>query len=242
MKLEEVKEIKKNKVKFAVIEGLDGSGKSTQIGLLQNYLKVKNIPYQYLHFPRTEAPVYGDLVARFLRGELGKNEEVNPYLVALIYAGDRNGAAKMIENWLKEKTLVIVDRYVFSNIAYQCAKLNNWDEKIKLKDWIVNLEYNYNKIPKPDLNIFLDVPFNFTVERLTKNRNGSDRNYLQGSTDIHEADMDFQSRVREIYLHLAKSETSLKLISCNDGENMMKAEKIFGLLIDCLKKEGIIEF
>lgn len=227
-------------MKFAVIEGLDGSGKSTQIALLQDYLKEKKIPYQYLHFPRTDSPVYGDLVARFLRGELGKNEEVNPYLVALIYAGDRKDAAEIINNWMKEKTLVIVDRYVFSNIAYQCAKLEIRDEKIILKDWILNLEYNYNKIPKPGLNIFLDVPFNFTVERLTKSRLGNDREYLQGTIDIHEADMGFQSRVRDMYLHLANSEPSLKMISCNEGDKMMPADKIFSLLIDCLKKEGIV--
>ncbi len=227
-------------MKFAVIEGLDGSGKSTQITLLQDYLKEKKIPYKYFHFPRTDAPIYGDVVARFLRGELGKNEEVNPYLVALIYAGDRKDAAEMVNKWLKEKTLVIADRYVFSNIAYQCAKLESWDDKIKLKNWILNLEYNYNKIPKPDLNIYLDVPFNFTVERLSKNRLGNDRGYLQGTTDIHEADMGFQSRVRDIYLYLAKSETTLKMISCNDGDNMMKPNKIFSLLIDCLKREGIL--
>ena len=69
-----------------VIEGLDGAGKSTQVGLLQNYLKSKGVNYEYLHYPQTDSPVYGDLIARFLRGELGEINAVNPYLVALIYA------------------------------------------------------------------------------------------------------------------------------------------------------------
>jgi dTMP kinase len=227
-------------MKFAVIEGIDGSGKSTQISMLQDYLKEKKIQYKYLHFPRMETGIYGELVARFLRGELGSIEQVNPYLVALIYAGDRMDAANMIQSWISEGNLIIVDRYVFSNIAYQCAKLNNDQEKEKLKNWILNLEYNYNKIPKPDINIFFDVPFQFTKERLTRTREGDDRSYLQGSTDIHEADIDFQARVRETYINLAKTEQSLKLINCSDNDRMMKPQEIFKLVISNLEAAGVV--
>jgi dTMP kinase len=227
-------------MKFAVIEGLDGSGKSTQISMLHNYLKNNKIDYEYLHFPRTDSPIYGDLVARFLRGEFGDNNQVNPYLVALIYAGDRKDAATLIQSWLSSNKLVIVDRYVFSNIAYQCAKLSSLDEKLKLKEWILNLEYEYHKLPKPDVNVFFDVPFSFTVERLSGGRTGADRDYLNGAVDIHEADMSFQGKVREMYLDMAKSEQSLKMISCYDGEKMMKPELIFEKLIQCLKDNNIL--
>ena len=218
-------------MKFAVIEGLDGSGKSTQLKMLREYLEQKNIPFEYLHFPRTDSPIYGELVSRFLRGELGSNDTVNPYLVALIYAGDRMDASKLIQKWIESKTLVIVDRYVFSNIAYQCAKVPDMQEKLKLKDWIIDLEYNYNNIPKPDVNIFFDVPFDFTVKNLTSGRQGDDRGYLQGKHDIHEADIDFQGRVRDIYLLMATTEPSLKLISCHDENGMMKPETIFAKLL-----------
>ena len=228
-------------MKFAVIEGLDGSGKSTQIAMLLNYLKENNIVFEYLHFPRTDSPIYGDLVARFLRGEFGPNDQVNPYLVALIYAGDRKDATSLIKGWLAENKLVIVDRFVFSNIAYQCAKLANDEDKQKLKNWILDLEFNYHNLPKPDVNIFFDVPFDFTVERLTKGRSGADRDYLQGVADIHEADMDFQAKVREMYLNIAKTEPTLKMISCfENGKKMMEPAKIFNLLLDCLKNEGIL--
>jgi dTMP kinase len=227
-------------MKFAVIEGLDGSGKSTQIAMLHNYLKENKIAFEYLHFPRTDSPIYGDLVARFLRGEFGANDSVNPYLVALIYAGDRKDAAQLIQGWLNEKKLVLVDRYVFSNIAYQCAKLNSLDEKLKLKDWIINLEYGYHNLPKPDVNVFFDVPFSFTVERLTAGRTGADRDYLNGATDIHEADMSFQGKVRDMYLQMAKTEQSLKMISCFDGDKMMHPEGIFARLIECLKENKIL--
>ena len=78
---------------FVVMEGLDGSGKSTQIHKMLEYFELRKIKHQYLHFPRTSAPVYGELIARFLRGEFGPLNSVHPYLVALLYAGDRMDAA-----------------------------------------------------------------------------------------------------------------------------------------------------
>lgn len=69
-----------------VLEGLDGAGKSTQIDLLQQLLASRGLRYEYLHFPRFDAPIYGELIARFLRGELGAVDAVDPYVVALLYA------------------------------------------------------------------------------------------------------------------------------------------------------------
>ena len=105
-----------------VLEGLDGAGKSTQIDLLQQLLASRGLRYEYLHFPRFDAPIYGELIARFLRGELGAVDAVDPYVVALLYAGDRADAAPVIRRWLDEGKFVILDRYVYSNVAYQCAK------------------------------------------------------------------------------------------------------------------------
>ncbi|MFP4025514.1 MAG: dTMP kinase [Thiohalospira sp.] len=228
-------------MKFIVIEGLDGSGKSTQISNLKKYLEQHNIDYEYLHFPRTDSRIYGDLIARFLRGELGDIESVNPYLIALIYAGDRNDAKELISSWLSIGKLVIVDRYVYSNIAFQCAKLKSEKEKEALSFWIKDLEYNYFKIPRPDLNIFLNVPFEFTKSNLTKVRNGDDRSYLNGKVDIHEKDINFQNEVRNVYLHEAKSDPNLKIINCADENGKMPEQQvILNKLINLLKKENII--
>lgn len=204
-------------MKFVVLEGLDGSGKSTQIKLLREYLDNKKIKHEYLHFPRMDSPVYGELIARFLRGEMGANDSVDPYLVALIYAGDRNDAGKMIRTWLQKEYFVLVDRYVISNIAFQCAKLKNTEDKQRLNDWILQLEYEYFKIPVPDMNIFLDVPFEFTKSQLTSIREGDERAYLQGTKDIHEDDLEFQKRVREVYLGLGAKQKNFSVIDCGSG-------------------------
>ena len=228
-------------MKFIVIEGLDGAGKSTQIKFLGDYLNKIGISHYYLHFPRTDSPVFGDLVARFLRGEFGKLDEVNPYLVALIYAGDRKDAAETILQHLKKNQYVIVDRYVYSNIAYQCAKISDERKRNNLKDWIINLEYFYYKIPKPDLSIFLDVPFQFTASKLSKERRGDDRKYLNGNIDIHENDLQFQKFVREVYLNQASIDQSLKIVDCSDqGGIILPPDKIFDKILLILKKHKIL--
>lgn len=226
---------------FIVIEGLDGSGKSTQLKKLRSYLEEHKIDYEYLHFPRTDSKIFGDLVSRFLRGELGDIKTVDPYLIALIYAGDRNDAKELIQDWLSKGKLVIVDRYVYSNIAFQCAKLESKEEVGKLSDWIKDLEYNYFKIPQPDMNIFLNVPFEFTRRNLTKQRSGDDRGYLNGKEDIHEKDIDFQDKVRNVYLNEVNKDEHLKIIHCaNEDGEMPEANEIFIKMIDLLKSENII--
>ena len=84
---------------FIVLEGLDGAGKSTQIRKLREMLAERGVDSEYVHFPRFDAPVYGDLIARFLRGELGSVEQVDPYIVALLFAGDRADMAPQIRQW-----------------------------------------------------------------------------------------------------------------------------------------------
>lgn len=217
---------------FIVIEGLDGAGKSTQVKKLTRFLTDAGRQCEFLHFPRFDAPVYGELIARFLRGDLGSLEQVNPYLVALIYAGDRADAAPMIRRWLGEGKWVITDRFVYSNVAYQCAKVADKDQRDALRDWIIDLEFGYNNLPKPDVSLFLDVPFRFTEAKLTARRAGGDRDYLNGAKDIHEQSLDLQRRVREAYLSCARADNDLKIIDCSDrGGGMDTPDNIFDRIL-----------
>ncbi len=225
-------------MKFITLEGLDGSGKSTQLNLLKDYFTRMQLPYQFLHFPRTSTKPFGELIARFLRGDLGDNDQVNPYLVALLYAEDRNDAKTIIQKWLGEGYYVIVDRYVHSNIAFQCAKVTGEQEKKKLKDWINDLEYNYFKLPRPAVSIFLDVPFSFTSQNLENIRGGEDRDYLMGKEDIHEKDLTFQERVRDIYVNYIDGEENFNLINCsNNDSDMLTAEEVFLQIKDILNQK-----
>jgi len=204
---------------LVVIEGLDGAGKSTQIEWLRDYFSRLGKVCRYVHFPRTDAPVYGALVSRFLRGELGDIHTVNPYLVALIYAGDRLDFKPVLQQWLMDEGVVLLDRYVYSNVAYQCAKLPA-GQREDLCRWILDLEFGYHGLPVPDATLFLDVPFRFTAGKLAEARQGVDRDYLMGKQDIHEADLDFQRQVQQVYSSLAGSPGFVR-IDCADANGAM---------------------
>lgn len=220
---------------FIVLEGLDGAGKSTQIRMLRQLFADRGVESEYVHFPRFDSPVYGQLIARFLRGEFGGVQEVDPYLVALIFAGDRADAAPQIRQWLAEGKAVVLDRYVYSNVGFQCAKLPAGEERDRLADWIVNLEFGHNALPRPDLSLFLDVPFAFTERKLSEAREGDDRDYLQGGRDIHEDALDLQRRVREVYLEAAASDPRLRVVDCSDAAGGMETpEGIFSKIRDAL--------
>ncbi|MEA1887221.1 MAG: dTMP kinase [Bacteroidota bacterium] len=228
-------------MKLVVIEGLDGAGKSTQIEKLRTYFTDRGLDNEFIHFPRTSAPYFGELISRFLRGEFGQVNEVDPYLVAMLYAGDRKDVSDTIYSWLREGKYVLLDRYVYSNIAYQCAKISNKQERERLTEWILNLEYKHFGIPVPALNIFLDVPFEFTTSKLRNSRSGFDRKYLNGSNDIHESNLEFQKQVRQVYIDNASSDNTLEIIDCSkDSGDILSPDEIFIQIISLLKKNNVI--
>jgi len=228
-------------MKLVVIEGLDGAGKSTQMEMLRKYLEKNGIDHEYMHFPRTEAPWFGELISRFLRGEFGTADKVDPYLVAILYAGDRNDASSILKKWLSDGKIVLLDRYTYSNIAYQCAKLKGNSQRDKLRKWITELEFNHFGIPVPDLNIFLDVPFSFTERKLKASRTGKDRSYLNGSSDVHEADTEFQQRVRDVYIDTAASDNRLTIVDCAGPDGMMLGpEDVFNKIKELLKERKLV--
>ena len=186
----------------------------------------------YIHFPRYESPIYGELIGKFLRGRFGDINEVHPQLVALLYAEDRHRAAPEMWNTLNKGGIVLLDRYVYSNIAYQCAKIQDEKEREELRKWIFDTEYGDFNLPKPDLNIFLDVPIGFVEKKLIAGRSGDDREYLEGHNDIHEADIRFQERVRDVYRRQCELDPDFIRIDCSaqDG-SMLPADEISAAVV-----------
>ena len=226
--------------KFIVIEGADAVGKSTQLELLKKFFHKKKLKYKFFHFPRYDCPIYGEMISRFLKGDFGNAHEVNPYFVSLLYAGDRNDAKEIIRKWIKQGYFVLADRYFYSNVAFQSAKINNPEEKANFKHWIETLEYGYNRIPHPDLSIFLHVPFNFIINQLKNERKGIDREYLRGAKDIHENDLELQENVEREYLELVKVKKDFYLIECFSREKgILHPEEIHKRIVHLLIEKGV---
>jgi dTMP kinase len=211
---------------FVVFEGLDGCGKSTQIQLLDAYLKRKGLPYKHIHFPRISESVFGRLIAAFLRGEFGDVSEVPAILTALLYAGDRAAANELVREWRQRGTYVIADRYVYSNMAFQGAKISDPVEKEKLRRWIEELEFGYFGLEKPSLSLYLHVPFEFIAQRLRRKRVGQDRHYLQGKEDIHERSLFLQRSVEKEYVSLCEERDDLILLSCAEEGRVLPPDVI----------------
>lgn len=214
---------------LTVLEGLDGAGKSTQVRRLRAYLESLQGDVEYIHFPCYDS-FYGELVGKYLRGGFGRLDEVHPQLAALLYAEDRRIAGPRIKQALHEGKSVLLDRYVCSNIAFQCAKLP-FDEAEELREWILNTEFGAFDLPRPDLSIILDVPIEFVEASLATNRSGSDRDYLKGRQDIHEADIEYQKKVRAMYLRQASLDPSIKVVDCSGSDgHILPPDAIFSKL------------
>lgn len=226
-----------NKIKLIVLEGLDGSGKSTQIDLLKSYFSTEKIKYRYLHFPVTDSKPYGELVSSFLRGEFGDSSSVHPQLVALLFALNRSEFQKILSGTEFDSEVVLLDRYVYSNVAFQCSKIEDFEQKICLQDWILNFEYNFLKLPKPDFSLYLDVPIDFMKQNLFQTRKGRSRAYLNGQQDIHEASISLQEKVASEYERLVLNFKDIKKIQCFDGNGILTPEDISSKVIKAIKTE-----
>lgn len=230
-----MQEIKKGRM--IVIEGGDGSGKGTQTDLLIAYLKNNNIPYAHLEFPNYDS-FFGKLTAQFLRGELGKLDEVSPYFASLPFALDRNSAKETIQHYLNEGKIVVSNRYVSSNMAHQGSKFTNDEERQRFIAWLEELEYNVHGIPKPDLHILLYMPWQQAKE-LTQKKD--ERSYLQGNTiDIQEADDNHRIKTEEMYLLLAKQDPSWRTIDCVENGTIKTKDMIHESIIRILQTEHIL--
>lgn len=229
------------KGKLIVIEGADGSGKSTQLNLLLEYFKKENINVNTLKFPQHGHGIFGKMVDRFLLGEFGKLDQVNPYLASVLYAMDRATAKKQMDAWLEKGEYIVLDRYVPSNIGHQCSRLPKRQRNNFFK-WDMELEYEYNQLPKEDIILYLHVPYIISL-KLLRNKNRTGREYMKGKLrDINEADRHHLQKAEETYKWLQKKLPHFVKITCVDRKGNLKSrEAIHEDVIMVLKKKNIIE-
>ncbi|NLP26745.1 MAG: deoxynucleoside kinase [Clostridiales bacterium] len=186
------------KSKLIVIDGLDGSGKSTQFALVQDNLTKNNIKYRAISFPDYDKPS-STLVKMYLNGEFSNNaDEINAYAASSFYAVDRYASFKLYwEDYYNSDGLILASRYVSSNAIHQMVKLpkKSWDDYLH---WLEDYEYNKLGLPKPDRTIFLDMPVEVSQKLLDNRYNGD-----ISKKDIHESNIEYLRRCRETALYAA---------------------------------------
>ena len=183
------------------IEGIDGAGKGTLCRELLARAEGAGIRAAALSFPRYEETQFADLIGRYLRGEMGAIDQVPVRYTALLYGGDRFESRAGLLALIAAHDLVILDRYVASNIAYNAAKLPA-GERAELISWIEQLEFGLFELPRPDLTLLLATS-TAMADRLVGQKNA--RSYTDATRDLHEADGDFLALVAEVYGDLAKA-------------------------------------
>ncbi len=184
---------------LVVIEGIDGSGKGTQSARLRDRLRARGLRAGLLSFPRYDATFFGQRIGDFLNGRFGQLNEVDPFLASLLYAGDRLESKAELTRLLATNDVLVLDRYVPSNIAHQAGKRTG-EQRRELADWIEKIEYDLFGLPRPDLVVLLDIPTKDSQELIAKKEQ---RSYTTQAADIQEADTDYLSRVRSAYRELA---------------------------------------
>ena len=178
--------------KLIVIEGTDGSGKSTQFKCLTEHLQADARQFQTLVFPRYKEPSSA-LIRMYLGGEFGnKPTDVNAYAASAFYAVDRYASYKQDwGQWFEQGGLIVSDRYTTSNAVHQTSKEPK-DKQSEFLRWLYEFEYDKLGLPRPDLTIYLDVPTAFT-EKLMRHREAATNTHA----DIHEQDMTYLATCRE---------------------------------------------
>lgn len=218
---------------FVDLEGLDGSGKTTQTELICKRLQEDGIDFRQIKLPDYDSDS-SILVRKYLAGDFGKNAgDVNSYAASVLYAADR--FASYTEKWgadYRAGKLIFADRYTPANALYQMTKLDKseWDSFL---EWLFDFEYEKIGIPAPDKVIFLDMPVEVS-QRLMTSRYGGD----ETKKDVHEANVEFLNACREAALYAAEK-YGWSVVNCAENGEPLPIEvindEVYKILLDVLK-------
>ncbi len=215
--------------RLIVIDGLDGSGKSTQLARLHAHLDAANVAYTPISFPDYEQPSSA-LVKLYLAGAFGENaDDVNAFAASSFYAVDRYASFKQFwQEAYNSGRLIVAARYTTSNAIHQMSKLPEaqWDAFL---DWLFTYEYGLLGLPKPDSVIFLDMPLDVAQKLLAARYEGD-----ESKKDIHERDMQYLQTCRKAALYAAEK-CGWQVITCGRDGEPDTPETITARLLDSIK-------
>ena len=217
-----------------VLDGIDGSGKETQTRLLMDRLQKEGLKSHTMSFPRYHDGYWGNFIDGAKVGKYGEFIGASPYLASIPYANDRRDAKTQLDSLLAEGNILVLDRYVSANAIHQGGKLPTPDERKVYMQWLDNLEYIENKIPRPDIVLFLDVSVEVSIAacRSRAEKDGT-------SPDLAETNAKHLFESRTSALDVAQSDASWVRIDCMEKnfveEKRRKPEEIADEIFERLK-------
>lgn len=198
-----------------VIDGIDGSGKTTQTEILVKRLKKTGYQTATLDFPQYHQ-FFGKMVKNFLNGDYGSIDQVDPHLASVLYALDRWQTRDKLNHWLKSKKIVILNRYTTSNLIHQAIKINP-RRRNRFVKWIETMEYEILGLPKPDFVLYLYLPARLSYALITKRGR---------QKDIHEADINHLKQAAAQGKLLTQTRPNWHLIKCHHGDQILTRAQI----------------
>jgi dTMP kinase len=214
-----------------VLEGLDACGKSTQTELLIKNLEKEGLKIGFIRFPGYEKTSAGKRIAAYLRGEFGKFEEIDPKIVASLYAADRLEQLEEIQKIREKNNLIIFDRGVSSNLIYTPARGKNEQESEELEKFVEKLEYEVFGFPRESLVIFLEA----SMEARKKIHAAKNR-----LADLHESDEEYLQKVHKVAIERCQKDFRWIKISVDRAGDLRRreelAKEILELVLEKLQK------
>lgn len=207
--------------KLIVIEGTDGSGKTTQTEALLRRLKKEGIEAESMRFPQYEKNLFGKLIRESLDGMHGDFIRLDPKITSVLFACDRFETMPKLKAMLDEGKTVILDRYVTSNQIHQGGKIRDEGERKKFLEWLSAMEYDTLGLLKPDSVLYLDVPEEISKELIQKR---------EGGMDAADSDFEYLKNSKEAGKYLLARENFWERIDCAPGGKLLPIDDISSVI------------
>ncbi|HWQ60474.1 MAG TPA: hypothetical protein VN420_05030 [Candidatus Fimivivens sp.] len=226
--------------RLIVIDGSDGSGKATQATLLLKRLQKEGYRARTLDFPRYETNLFGKLLGECLAGEHGDFATLDPRIASVLYAADRFESKGIIEKWLGEGCVVVLDRYVSSNQIHQGGKIQDAKRRRSFLEWLDRMEFGVFGLPRPDVIVHLHVPTDVSRRLLQEKGATEKKPYLRGGKkrDVVETNGKYLEDSRENALRLVRKQNDWRQVECTRRGVLLSreeiAEQVFGIVSSML--------
>lgn len=225
------------KGKLIVIDGTDGSGKTTQTNLLIKHLGKEGYKVKFIHFPRYKENFFGKFIGHCLSEQYYNWVNIHPKIASVMYAADRWESKDEINKYIKAGYIVVMDRYISANQIHQGGKIANVKKRQEFMEWLAEMEYKVFKIPETNLTIYLSLPIEIVLKLIKERDYKGARAYLGSKKDVHEKDKNFLKNSIKSALWLAKTHKNWVKIECAKNKSILSKEDIHEMVYKEVKKK-----